>query len=243
MRQRADGIHRGAGRKILGVASLLVMVAAFGCDSSIDVRAPQLPTVPIPPAAPTGPTVTESRAIAGVSGVSLEAVGLVEIDPGAMDTLLITAPERVMSLLTSDVVGGLLVLGSDSEGYEGQVSDIRYDLTVRRLERLLLRGVGEIRARGVDTGRFVVDLAGVGEIRASGRVDRQEVRVAGVGSYFAARLRSRVTRVEVTAGRAQVWATERIEGFVGAGCVLEYWGDPVIEIQGLGTVRRLETRP
>jgi hypothetical protein len=240
MTQQANGILRSAGRTVLSAAFLIVMVAAPGCDSSVDVRTPVVPRFPDPQPGPSGPTTTESRAISGVEGVSLQAVGVVDIDLGATESLVITAPESVMPRLTSDVVGGLLILDSDPQGYEGQVSDIRYDLTLQRLDELFLRGVGQIRARGVDANHFRVELNGLGSVHAAGRVDRQDVTVAAVGDYFGAGLQSRIARVNITGGYAQMWATERIEGFVGFGCVLEYLGDPTIEVQGRGTVRRLD---
>lgn len=225
-------------QKSMNVAvALATMLAIVGCDSSIDIGGLNLPTVPGTP----GPSVTEVREIAGVRGVALEAVGLVEIELPGTETLTITAPESVMPLLTSEVVEGRLILGRDSPSYQGRASDIRYDISLRQLDELRLYGVGEIRARGIEADRLVVEAAGVGEIRPQGRVDRQELTVSGVGGYYALGLRSRVARVHMTSGKVQIWATDRIEGFVAPGCRVEYLGDPVIEVEGGGNVSRVPT--
>ena len=227
------------------VAAILIVVFAAGCDSRVDVKGPRitLPTVPPITTVPSGASVTESRPIVGVNGVSLDAVGHVRIALGASESLVITAPENVMPLLTSVVVGGRLVLGRDSESYQGQASDIQYEIDLRRLDELILDGVGQLEAEGVDTMLFRVSHSGVGEIRAIGRADRQEVSLSGLGDYVAPRLESRVTRVNISSGDAVVWATERIEGRIAAGCRLEYWGSPAIDVDGPGAVVRLGLRP
>ncbi len=246
MRQHEEIEKRGrSGVAMLAAAALVVMFAA-GCDSRVDIKGPRinLPTVPTVPTAPSGPSITQSRPISGVSGVTLQAVGHVRITMGGAESLIISAPESIMELLTSDVMGGELVLGRDSGSYSGQASDIQYEITVRQLDRLTHEGVGQIAAEGIDTGRFSAHVNGIGEVEASGRADRQEVRVSsGLSGYNASRLESRVANVNLSAGRAEIWATARIEGRVGFGCTLEYWGDPELAIEGRGTVRRLGSAP
>lgn len=245
MRQkRRDGKRCRTRVALLAAATLVVMFAA-GCDSHTEFKGPRitLPTVPTAPTGASGPTVSESRPIAGVSGVTLQAVGHVQIALGGMESLTISAPESVMGLLTSEVVAGRLILDRNSSSYQGQASDIQYDITLQQLDVLAMEGVGVVSAQGVDTGLLTVTVNGVGEIAASGRADRQEVRVGGVGGYIAPRLESRITNVNLSGGNAVVWATERLEGRVGFGCTLEYWGDPQLSIEGGGAVRRLGFRP
>jgi hypothetical protein len=222
------------------VAALVVMFAA-GCDSRVDVRGPRivLPTVPTSPIDPAGSLITETRPIAGVSGVVLDSVGHVEITVGGTESLTITAPESIIDQLTSEVVGGRLILDRTFESYRGQASDIQYDVAVRQLDELSMAGVGLLAAEGVDTGTLRVDHAGVGELRVVGRADRQEVALSGVGGYVAEGLETRVTRIEMTSGSAVVWATERIEGRVAFGCTLEYHGNPVVDVVGGGIVRKI----
>lgn len=233
--------HRHAA---LSVAALLVVLTA-GCDNRVDVQAPRVlpPTIPtVPTLPPAGAMVTENRPIAGVDSVALKAVGVVDIEVGGSESLTITAPERVMSLLTSDVSGGLLELDRNSASYQGQVSDIHYEVSLVRLDEMILEGAGQIDARGIDSGRFVVRMDGVGGVKAVGRADRQEVRMAGLGTYDAPQLISRVTEVHLTSGTAVICAEERIEGYVGFGSTLEYWGDPKVSVRGEGQVIRLGTK-
>lgn len=245
MKKQAEVVRNRRRAAALAAATALVAVFAAGCDSRVNVQGPRfaLPTVPPIPSSPAGASVSELRPIAGVAGVSLDAVGHVRIALGASESLLITAPEELMPLLTSVVVGGRLILDRDSESYQGQASDIQYEIGLVRLDELILNGVGEVDAEGVDSADFRVEHRGVGGIRAAGRADRQEVVLAGVGDYIAPGLESRVTRVDIASGHAVVWATERIEGWIGAGCRLEFWGDAEVAVHGSGVVKRLGPAP
>lgn len=236
------GKRRRSAIAVLAAATLIAIFAA-GCDSRVSVRGPDLPTVPIPSPTPSGEMATEARPIAGVNAVSLKAVGMVEIAMGATESLTITAPESVMPLLTSEVSGGRLDLDRDSPSYQGQVSDIHYEIGLRQLDELMLEGVGQIDVHGLDNRRFSARLDGVGGVSAAGRTDRQVVRVAGLGDYMAPALDSRVAEVHLTSGKAVIRATERIEGWVGFGATLEYWGNPEVVVEGGGTVTRLGLKP
>lgn len=245
MRQSPESTRARRPQAAVLITAALFALLAAGCDSRVKVQGPRfdLPTVPIQPTGAAGATVTQSRPIAGVSGVSLEAVGHAQIAVGGGESLTVTAPESVIDQLTSDVVAGRLILGRDFSSYQGQASDIQYDITLRQLDELTLAGVGALTATGVNTSLLSVDLEGVGEIQAAGRADRQEVRLAGVGSYIAPLLMSRVSHVNISGGKATVFASERIEGWVGFGCTLEYWGDPELAIQGGGRIERLGLKP
>ena len=244
MRQQREARKQPRFSALLGVAAFVVMFGA-ACDSRVAVRGPQivLPTAPTPTVTPTGAMATEARQIAGVKAVSLKAVGMVDIALGQPESLTITAPERVMSLLTSEVSGGRLDLDRDSPSYTGQVSDIHYEIGLRQLDELMLDGVGEIDVKGLDNGRFIVRMDGVGDVKATGRTDRQEVRIAGLGAYRAPMLESRIANVNLSSGSAEIWATERIEGWVGFGSTLEYWGEASVSVQGPGKVVRHGMKP
>lgn len=238
MRQTKRNADRRRIAAVLRAAALAALAA--GCDSGIHVDGPKfsVPTAPLPPATPAGAMATETRPIAGVKAVSLRAVGYVDIALGQAESLTITAPERVMPLLTSEVVGGRLDLDRASPGYQGQASDIQYEIGLRRLDELMLEGVGQIHARGIAGDAFSARLGGVGDVTAAGRVRRQEVRVGGLGTYHGAALESQITEVHLSSGSAEIWATDRVGGWVGFGATLEVWGGAEVSIQGQGKVLR-----
>ena len=66
--------------------------------------------------------------------------------------------------------------------------------------------------------------------------------MAGLGTYDALTLDSRITEVHLTSGTAVICASERIEGYVGFGATLEYWGDAEVSIRGEGRVVKLGSK-
>jgi hypothetical protein len=56
-------------------------------------------------------------------------------------------------------------------------------------------------------------------------------------------LRSRFAEVHLASGSAIIWATERIDGWVGYGATLEYWGNAEVNVQGGGIIKPLGLKP
>lgn len=224
-------------RFCLAASALAAALAVGACDGHHHRSA----TEPLPPNFPSQTLVTQSRNVQGFTGVSLNGAGYVVIDQTGTDSLTITAPENIMPLLTSEVAGGMLVLDSTGDvSYQGRLEDVTYRITVAELHQILIAGAAAVDADGIDTSRLEISASGATAFSISGRADRQSISLAGAGSYDAPNLRSRETVVELAgSGRAVVRVSERLEGFVSFPCVLEYYGDPVVEVSGGGTVRRL----
>ncbi len=217
--------------------ALLVVVAALafgGCDNN------ESPTSPGSQTVGSGRIVTESRTVQGFFGVSLQAIGVVTIERTGVESLTITADDNIMPLLTSGVSGGQLILGVASNNGIDPSQNIVWEVTARELSQVSVSGVGVIDASGVDTALFSAELTGVGDIVASGSADRQDVVISGVGNYAAPDLASREVSVDLTGVcSAVVRVSDRLEGFVGFTCTLEYFGDPTVAVTGTGTVTRL----
>ena len=75
---------------------------------------------------------------------------------------------------------------------------------------------------------------------ASGTADEQRIDIAGLASYRAGALRSRVVRINVASlSSATLRVSERLDVNVGLLATVEYFGNPVVNKTGVGTVRRL----
>ena len=197
------------------------------------------PTEPDPGVDGSGPFVTQSRSVSGFNGVSLSGVATLIIEQTGVESLAITAQENILPLLGSDVVGDLLVLGPRPGVNIGR-GRIVYELTVRDLNEVSASGVSKVEARGIDTPFLDVDLAGVTNMTSTGTADEQRIDIAGVASYQAGALRSRVVRINVAGvSSATLRVSERLDVNVGFLSTVKYFGNPVVNKTGLGTVRRL----
>ncbi|WP_374977181.1 head GIN domain-containing protein [Microbacterium trichothecenolyticum] len=129
---------------------------------------------------PVGPMTSEERDIGEVSRVVLETSGDLVVSEGA-PALTVRAPEGMMDRLTTDVSDGTLVLDT-TPGVTMGMGDVRYDLTLPRLERIELNGSGDVEATVSADDTVQLDIDGSGDVDWSGlAADRVEVRISGSG--------------------------------------------------------------
>ncbi len=75
---------------------------------------------------------------------------------------------------------------------------------------------------------------------STGTADEQRIDIAGVASYQAGALRSRVVRINVASlSSATLRVSERLDVNVGLFATVEYFGNPEVTVTGQGTVRRV----
>lgn len=150
-------------RLLSGLTLLLAGLALTGC-AALD----------------PGPKTTEEREIVDVEVVELDTGGSLHITLGGATSLTVTAGEKVIDSLTSEVDGGVLRLGTDGDplGYAGE---IRYDLTVTSLASITVLGSGDAHVDFTGTSDPVVVVKGSGSVDAAG-VDAQTLSLALDGS-------------------------------------------------------------
>jgi hypothetical protein len=177
----------------------------------------------------SGNPMTEERDVGDFHAIAANGVGQIEIRHGTETSLRITADENLLPILTSEVRNGRLVLGSSARFNTRNA--IRYELTVRELDQLLVAGVFGVDATGIDTESFEINVSGVSAVTVAGSVGHQDITVAGVSAYNARDLASRTATVEISGpSAAVVRVSDRLEGHLAGGAVLEYIGNPVINV-------------
>lgn len=206
-----------------------------------------------------GAMSTETREISDVEAVALETSGDVTITVGSTPSLTITAGENALDRLTSDVVDGVLVLGT-TPGPGVGLGDVRYELTVTRIQSIALDGSGDIEAdftgaddvaieisgsgdvegTSVDAASVTVSIDGSGDIELTGSTKDQTVSIDGSGGYDASDLDSTTATVEIAgSGSVEVHVTGTLSiDISGSGDVAHSGGAEVTQdISGSGSVR------
>ena len=188
----------------------------------------------------SGQVASESRAVAGFHGVAMSGVGQLLIDRNGSERLIVTAEDNVLPYLTSTVAGGLLELGITPGVNLSTSRQILYEVSARTLDEIRVSGAGLVEAIGVDTPSLYVDLSGAANVTTFGQADNQEIHISGAGRYDGAAVSSRVVTVTVSgAGLARVRVADLLTATVSGAGAIEYYGDPVIRVNGGGTVRRM----
>lgn len=188
----------------------------------------------------SGITASEERDVSDFRALLASGVGLIEIRHGPTESLRITADDNLLPILTSEVSDGRLILGSTAPFRTN--NDIRYEITVRDFDDITVAGVFGVDITGLDTDRFTASVSGVSGLTVAGRVDRQEVVIAGVSRYDAGQLSSRTAMIDIAGlSWAIVRVSDLLEGSVVGGATLEYIGNPTINVtvDFLSTLRKI----
>jgi hypothetical protein len=189
----------------------------------------------------SGILATEARNVAGFSRVSLDGVGHLIVEQGGAEALTITADDNILPLVTAEVYGDELRLGTDPGASWASPNPIVFTVTVASIEALGVFGAVAAEIRGLDADRFAVRIEGAATVTAAGRADEQDVVLRGVATYDGRGLQSRVVEVDVAGvSRATVRVRERLEGRVDGQSTVEYIGQPAVSMTGGGTVQPVD---
>lgn len=188
----------------------------------------------------SGRSTSESRAVSGFDEVALAGSGSLTITQTGTESLTIQADDNILPLLTSDVVGHRLTLGTKPNTSFETRTPITYRLTVKDLRGLSISGSGDATATGITTPSLTVSISGSGTVMLSGRAESQHVTISGSGEYRARDFATRTASVTVTgSGDAAVNCSETLDARVSGSGAIIYTGHPAVtqRVTGSGTIR------
>ena len=212
------------------------------------------------PVVGSGKAATEDRAIGPVTELAISGGGTVDLVPGNVQSVRVTADDNIVGLLETSFHNGKLSLHTRSFSQIQPVTPIKYTLTLPELEKLTITGAGHLHASGLKSESLTVKMSGAGNVTLDtiscktlnlcmsgagnstlgGSVEKLVVKLSGAGEIDAQELKSKSVETDISgAGTAKVWALDALKVKVsGAGTIL-YKGKPQIEqkITGAGSVR------
>jgi hypothetical protein len=188
---------------------------------------------------------SETRVLSDVRGVSLAAVGDVDVVIGDEESIVIEGEDNLIPLITTDVDDGVLTIGIADETSLDLNRPIHFQVTVNRLELAEISGAGTLSIADPGSDRVELLVPGAGTISVSGAVDQLTASISGTGNVEAARLAADDVIVDVSgAGTATVWAVNSLAVTLSGVGDVSYWGDPQVDqtITGAGDLRALGAR-
>jgi hypothetical protein len=127
----------------------------------------------------SGNVQIEERSVGEFRGLSLLGSADVSITVGGSPSLTVEAEDNILPLITTEVKGGILHIGSEKSFSTRKGIHVR--LTVPELNSVIIIGSGDVDVEGVHGDLFRAEVKGSGDIVATGSVDRVEADVIGSG--------------------------------------------------------------
>jgi hypothetical protein len=185
----------------------------------------------------SGQLATTQREVSGFTKVELSGQGDLTIEQTGTESLTISAEENLLPLLTSDVSGDTLVLGTKPNTTIVPSQPITYSVTVKDLNGLAVSGSGTISAPKLATTDLATKISGSGTITVNGAANDQNLEISGSGRYQAEGLTSKTVKARISgSGNATVMATDVLDVAISGSGSLTYSGNPEVkqEISGSG---------
>lgn len=207
----------------------------------------------------------ERREVSGFDEVQLEGMGVITLQQGEQDSLIIEADAEILPRLKSEVHGGRLELGFKHwYDHMNQVTrpDVHYYITMKQVHGISISGSGELQAGKIETdtlhlrvsgsGDFNVEdlraqnlevrFSGTGKAHLGGAAAHQEIHISGSGDLDAAGLDSQSALVRISgSGKVLLQVSQTLEAHISGSGEIGYRGHPSVSphISGIGRVHSL----
>lgn len=189
----------------------------------------------------SGIAATQSRHVAGFSGVELAGSNVVTVRIGAKQSVVVHGDDNLLGRITTQVRAGSLVVGNTPGSFSTK-APMSVEVTVPSLESLALSGSGVLTVVGLDTPALTATLSGSGVLHAVGTAAKLDITLGGSGDAQLDQLVARDVHAVVRgSGRILVTATASLNAAVPGSGVIIYSGDPAhvtTNIGGSGAVVR-----
>ena len=185
-----------------------------------------------------GPRTTQTRDVADFTRIDNSGSVDVRLHVGESQRVRVSAGEKVINDVRTDVTDGTLHLTFDHHGFGG--NDVVVDLSVPKLSGIDASGSGDIAAAGIDTDAFEVNSHGSADIALAGTAGQLAVELSGSGDADLASLTAREADVSVHgSGDVDVRADERLDISVNGSGDVRYHGNPALtqQVNGSGDLR------
>jgi hypothetical protein len=191
----------------------------------------------------SGTLATETRALSGFTEIVLAGSGDVDVVVGEPEGVVIEAEDNLLPLLTTEVSGGRLVIGTKAYTRLAATLPIHYTVTLKHLEAIQITGSGKVTIPQVMADWLKFELSGSGHLTARGSVDELHEVLSGSGNIDTADLQATAARVDLPgSGNIAVWVTQSLNVTLDGSGSVTYYGHPdqfEQDIHGSGEVHGL----
>jgi hypothetical protein len=195
-----------------------------------------------------GPTIkgsgifkTETRPVERFTAISLSGFASLEVEQTGQESLEVTADDNLLSLFTSEVRDGMLMLGVTDVKIRWKGKGPRFKVTVSELKKLKVSGAASVNGTKLDSDSLMISLSGAADGNIAGRSNNLTITVSGAGSLNAVDLQAKRATVIVSgAGDVTVNASDELDVRVSGAGDIWYVGAPKLQsrVSGAGSIKQ-----
>lgn len=188
----------------------------------------------------SGDLITEERDVKSFKRIESNGAADIYVTVGEELSVKVTFDDNIIDLIETEVRGKTLKIGS-RENYSSRRT-CKIEITVPELERVYLRGSGDIFVERLDSEFFEFKLSGSGSLVAEGSTDELDLRLSGSGEIDTRDLTAQEVYVSISgSGDVRVRAEESFDGRVSGSGDIAIYGNPQDfskSISGSGNIRK-----
>jgi hypothetical protein len=220
----ARGATSGRRRIVLLLSVAVAALALVGCSIGDDGR-----------------RITQSRQVADFTRIDNPESVDVQLRVGGPRRVGVSAGEKVIDDVGTEVRDGALLVTFDHSGWGGD--DVVVEASVPKLEGIETSGSGDVDAYGIHADAFEVRSDGSSDITLEGTVRRLALELDGSGDADLADLAALAARVFAGgSGDANLRVDERLDVSLDGSGDVRYYGDPALtqHLDGSGELSRAD---
>lgn len=233
--------HRRTGRKrvqrSLALLGMLLVGAIVGMIVVDRLFFPQSSGTPVDEG--SGVAATQTRTLPPFTGVDLAGHNNVIVQVGARQSVVVHGDSNLLAHVTTRVRSGALVIGNTADSFRPRTR-MYVQVNVPFLDRVRLRGAGNISVAGINSRELTVALPGAGNLGVSGTTSKLVVGISGAGNAQLRELVARDASAVISGnGSLMLTATRRLDASVSGSGTIVYSGDPAHvtrTVTGAGTI-------
>lgn len=188
----------------------------------------------------SGDAVTEVRDVGSFKRIESKGSADIYVTIGKELSVRVTLDDNLIDLIETEVRGKTLRIDS-RESYSTRLG-CKIEITVPELERVYLRGSGDVLVERLDAEFFEFKLSGSGSLVAEGSTDELELRLSGSGEIDTRDLTAQEAYAVISgSGDIRVYAEESFDGRISGSGDITIYGDPSDfskSVSGSGSIRK-----
>ena len=208
---------------------------------------------------------TETRDVRNFNEIALQGRGVLILEQGAVESLVIEADEAVMPHVKAEVEGSRLVLGMEHwwDHLLHPFAMLRFRVSAVTVSHVAISGNGSVKAETLQAEDLRLDVSGSGEVAVpkltartvslgingsgkmmlAGQADRLAVRISGSGNVKTGELVTQATEIHISgSGDVKVNAAQTLDVHISGSGSVRYLGQPQVSqhISGSGSIAHVD---